>query len=107
MPINRKELVDRHRIRLTQPDAQSPLSVGIGDLSYRRVIAVNPGEWPGDLKAFFDQNFSGIEYVTVAAASPDNWRSNSRNSPARRIRRPHPRRAASPASVVNTTAPTC
>lgn len=43
---------------------------GIGNLSYRRVIAVNPGEWPSNLKAFFDQNFAGIEYVPVVAASP-------------------------------------
>ena len=34
MPINRKELVDRHRIRLTQPDAQSPLSVGNGEFAF-------------------------------------------------------------------------
>ncbi len=34
MPINRKELVDRHRIRLTQPDARSPLSVGNGEFAF-------------------------------------------------------------------------
>jgi len=43
---------------------------GIGNLSYRRVIAVNPAEWPGNLKAFFERTFPGVEYVTVQAASP-------------------------------------
>jgi murein DD-endopeptidase MepM/ murein hydrolase activator NlpD len=45
---------------------------GIGNLSYRRVIAVNPGEWPSNLKAFFDRNFPGVEYVSTTAASPDD-----------------------------------
>ena len=43
---------------------------GIGNLSYRRVIAVNPNEWPGDLKAFFDRIFPGIEFASVTASSP-------------------------------------
>ena len=43
---------------------------GIGNLSYRRVIAVNPTEWPGNLKAFFSATFPGIEYAPVVAASP-------------------------------------
>jgi murein DD-endopeptidase MepM/ murein hydrolase activator NlpD len=45
---------------------------GIGNLSYRRVIAVNPNEWPGNLKAFFDRTFPGVEYVSVIAVSPAN-----------------------------------
>ena len=32
--INRKNLVARHRIRLTQPDAGSPLSVGNGEFAF-------------------------------------------------------------------------
>ena len=34
MPINRNNLVARHRIRLTQPDAQSPLSAGNGEFAF-------------------------------------------------------------------------
>ncbi|MBL7063464.1 MAG: emp24/gp25L/p24 family protein [Anaerolineae bacterium] len=36
----------------------------------RTVIAVNPGKWPGDLRAFFQQYYPGIKYVPVEAASP-------------------------------------
>jgi hypothetical protein len=43
---------------------------GIGDLDARRVIAVNPGKWPGDLRAFFQQYYRGVEYVTVEAETP-------------------------------------
>jgi hypothetical protein len=45
---------------------------GIGNLSYRRVIAINPNEWPGNLKVFFDRTFPGVEYTSVSAASPDD-----------------------------------
>ncbi len=34
MPIDRKNLVSRHSIRLTRPDAQSPLSVGNGEFAF-------------------------------------------------------------------------
>src|SRR6266705_5332366 len=34
MSINRKELIARHRIRLTQPKAQSPLSLGNGEFAF-------------------------------------------------------------------------
>ena len=43
----------------------------IGDLDYRRVIAVNPGGWGDDLRAFFETHYPGIEYVPVEAASPE------------------------------------
>jgi hypothetical protein len=44
---------------------------GIGDLDTRRVIAVNPDQWPSDLRAFFDQYYPGVEYTPVEAATPD------------------------------------
>lgn len=34
MPIDRKQLVRRHNVRLTKPDAQSPLSVGNGEFAF-------------------------------------------------------------------------
>jgi hypothetical protein len=43
---------------------------GIGDLDVRRVIAVNPRQWPGDLQAFFAQHYPGVEYVPLEAATP-------------------------------------
>ena len=43
---------------------------GIGDLDVRRVIAVNPGQWRGDLRAFFAQHYPGVEYRPVEAATP-------------------------------------
>jgi hypothetical protein len=44
---------------------------GIGNLDARRVIAVNPQEWPDDLRAFFDKHYPGIEYTSVQAETPD------------------------------------
>ncbi len=44
---------------------------GIGDLDFRRVIAINPREWPTDLRAFFDEHYPGVAYVAVEAATPD------------------------------------
>lgn len=46
---------------------------GIGPTK-RRVIAVNPQRWPGDLKAFFDEYYSGVELVTILAATPTDLR---------------------------------
>jgi hypothetical protein len=43
---------------------------GIGDLDVRRVIAVNPDEWPDDLRAFFEEHYPDIEYVPVRADTP-------------------------------------
>jgi hypothetical protein len=45
---------------------------GIGDLDVRRVIAVNPHEWPGTLSLndFFNQYYPGVEYTPVTAATP-------------------------------------
>lgn len=44
---------------------------GIGDLDDRRVIAVNPGGWPGDLAAFYEEYYPGVEYIPVEAVSPE------------------------------------
>jgi len=38
---------------------------GIGDLDARRVIAVRPEAWSGDLGAFFARYYPGIEFVPV------------------------------------------
>jgi hypothetical protein len=43
---------------------------GIGDLDFRRVMAVNPDVWGNDLEDFFDTNYPGIIYVSVQASSP-------------------------------------
>ena len=45
---------------------------GIGDLNVRRVIAVNPQEWPDDLQAFFEEHYPGLEYIPVRADTPDD-----------------------------------
>ncbi len=43
---------------------------GIGDLDARQVIAVNPGRWPSDLRAFFKEYYPGVEYVPIEAGTP-------------------------------------
>jgi murein DD-endopeptidase MepM/ murein hydrolase activator NlpD len=43
---------------------------GIGDLDFRRVVAVNPDAWDGDLQTFFDSHYPGIIYVPITAESP-------------------------------------
>ncbi len=43
---------------------------GIGDLDRRRVIAVNPQQWNGDLQAWYAQNYPGVDYVPINAANP-------------------------------------
>jgi len=43
---------------------------GIGDLDQRRVIAVNPQLWNGDLLAWYNQNYPGVDYVPINAATP-------------------------------------
>jgi hypothetical protein len=47
---------------------------GIGDLDVRRVIAVNPSRWPGDLRAFFEEFYRGVEYTAVEADTPEELR---------------------------------
>ncbi|MBM4424775.1 MAG: hypothetical protein FJ030_15545, partial [Chloroflexi bacterium] len=41
---------------------------GVGDLDRRRVIAVNPQQWNGDLQAWYAQHYPGVDYVPVFAA---------------------------------------
>ncbi len=45
---------------------------GIGDLDLRRVIAVNPQEWPGPqtLKEFYAQYYPDVKYEVIKAATP-------------------------------------
>lgn len=50
---------------------------GIGALDAKRVIAVNPQEWPGGaeaLRMFFVTYYPGTEYVVVEAETPDELR---------------------------------
>lgn len=35
---------------------------GIGDLDVRRVIAIKPNDWSGDLQAFFETHYAGVDY---------------------------------------------
>jgi hypothetical protein len=46
---------------------------GVGDLDARRVIAVNPQNWPGvlALEDFFAQYYPGVEYSSITAATPE------------------------------------
>jgi len=57
---------DRHRYTV----GSSADDAGIGDLDVRRVIAVNPGKWPGDLRAFFEEYYPGVEYIPIEAGTP-------------------------------------
>jgi hypothetical protein len=47
---------------------------GIGDLDVRRVIAVNPEQWPTDLQAFFREHYPGVEYTGIVAGNPSKLR---------------------------------
>lgn len=51
---------------------------GIGNLDKRRVIAVNPGTWPSDLRAFFKEHYAGVEYIPIEAANPQELRKKLR-----------------------------
>ena len=57
---------DRHRYTI----GGSADDAGIGDLDVRRIVAVNPGKWPSDLRAFFAEHYSGVEYIPVEADTP-------------------------------------
>ena len=43
----------------------------IGDLDQRHVVAVNPETWPGSLADFYAQNYPGINFKPIRAASPE------------------------------------
>ncbi|MFN3763807.1 MAG: hypothetical protein ACK4WK_11495, partial [Anaerolineae bacterium] len=45
---------------------------GIGDLDVRRVIAINPSGWNGDLRQFFERYYPGVEYREVRGEKPIN-----------------------------------
>ena len=57
---------DDHRYTI----GSSADDAGIGDLDVRRVIAVNPGGWPSDLRAFFEEYYPGVEYSSVQTSTP-------------------------------------
>ncbi len=59
---------DVHRFTLTG----SADDVGVGDLSNRRVVAVNPQNWDGDLKAFFQEHYPGVQYTPIVADTPED-----------------------------------
>ncbi len=61
---------DAHRFTI----GGSADDAGIGDLDFRRVVAVNPTAWGDDLFAFFETYYPGIVYVPVDAESPDALR---------------------------------
>lgn len=45
----------------------------VGNLDYRRIIAVNPHLWPGDLtlEAFFERYYPGIVYEPITVDTPE------------------------------------
>jgi len=45
---------------------------GIGALEDKTVIAVNPGEWPSDLRAFFRRYYPRTRYIPLEAATPSD-----------------------------------
>jgi hypothetical protein len=57
---------DAHRFTI----GGSADDAGIGDLDFRRIIAVNPAAWGDDLFAFFVTYYSGVSYVPVNADTP-------------------------------------
>ncbi|HID22544.1 MAG TPA: M23 family metallopeptidase, partial [Planctomycetaceae bacterium] len=65
---------------------------GIGDLDSRTVIAVNPDGWPGDLRAFFEEYYPGVELHTVDLGDgPNSYQVRGRIAAAqlaRRLNRP-------------------
>ncbi|MBI3241537.1 MAG: hypothetical protein HYZ49_04505 [Chloroflexi bacterium] len=45
---------------------------GIGDLTARRIIAINPGEgWGGDLLSWFEQYYPGVSVESVEGETPN------------------------------------
>lgn len=49
----------------------NPDDAGIGPLQ-RRVVAINPQMWSGDLERFFSVHYPGLEYVTLTVATPSD-----------------------------------
>lgn len=42
---------------------------GIGALDQRRVVAIDPGAWPSDLRSFFAEHYPGVEYTSLGSAA--------------------------------------
>jgi len=61
---------DKHRFTI----GGSADDAGIGDLNFRRVVAVNPAAWGQDLSAFFETHYPGVIYTPVEAGSPNGLR---------------------------------
>jgi murein DD-endopeptidase MepM/ murein hydrolase activator NlpD len=59
---------DAHRFTI----GGSADDAGIGDLDFRRIIAVNPAAWGDDLFAFFETHYPGVSYVPVDADTPQD-----------------------------------
>lgn len=61
-------LDEKHMLLDKYPDSTlgpSADDAGQGDLDVRNVIAYNPSGWPGDLKAFLDEWYPGVNYSEV------------------------------------------
>jgi hypothetical protein len=61
---------DKHRYTF----GGSADDAGIGDLDYRRVIAINPVRWPNDpmsIEVFFQEHYPGVEYIPIEASTPE------------------------------------
>jgi hypothetical protein len=46
---------------------------GIGALNSRRVVALNPFEWGGDMQAWYTQNYPNVNYVPLNAQSTNDF----------------------------------
>jgi len=49
---------------------QSADDAGVGDLNYRRVLAVNPHLWPTSLQDFFEEHYPGVDFIPITANTP-------------------------------------
>jgi murein DD-endopeptidase MepM/ murein hydrolase activator NlpD len=65
---------DEHRFTI----GGSADDAGIGDLDFRRIIAVNPHLWGGSLLDFFETYYSGVLYVPLEAGTPRDLRERLR-----------------------------
>ena len=69
---------DRARITI----GNSADDAGIGNLSGRQVIAVNPQDWPdGNLAGWFDTHYSGVIFQSIIASSPNQLQIQLQNLP--------------------------
>jgi len=57
---------DQHRYTI----GGSADDAGIGDLDIRRIVAVNPQNWPGTLIKFYLEHYPHIEYIPIQAKTP-------------------------------------